>query len=124
MAEITSFHWILFLLGSAAIFFISRGSLRHPRSHGLYRIFAWEILLGMFLLNTQGWFSNPLAWYQLVSWVLLIASLVFVFWGLKLLREIGRLDAGRQDTSLLMLEKTSNLVTMGLYRYIRHPLYS
>ena len=115
---------IFFLLGSAAIIFISRGSLRHPRSHGLYRFFAWEILLGMFLLNTQGWFRDPFVWYQLISWILLIASIVLVIEGVRLLRGIGKLDAGQRDASLLGLEKTTRLVTIGLYRYIRHPLYS
>ena len=31
---------------------------------------------------------------------------------------------GRENAALLELEKTSRLVTVGLYRYIRHPLYS
>lgn len=118
------FHWVLFLLGSLGILFVSRRSLLRPRSHGFYRTFAWEILLGMFLLNVDTWFRDPLAWYQLVSWTLLIISFIEVIQALKLLREIGRQDAGRRDPSLLEMEKTSRLVIVGLYRYIRHPLYS
>ena len=118
------FPWTFFLLGSAGIVFISRYSLLQPRAHGFYRFFAWEILLGMFLLNADGWFRDPLVWYQLVSWVLLIISLGLVIEGLRLLREIGKQGAVRQDASLLELEKTSRLVTVGLYRYIRHPLYT
>ncbi len=38
--------------------------------------------------------------------------------------QIGKQDAGRSEPSLLGMEKTSKLVTVGLYCYIRHPLYS
>ncbi len=118
------FQSLLFLLGSIGNVFISRGPLRHPRSHGFYRFFAWEILVGMAALNAADWFRDPLAWHQLVSWALLIAALGLVIEGLRLLRAIGRQDAGRQDEALLGLEKTSRLVTVGLYRAIRHPMYS
>lgn len=116
--------WMIFALGSLFIIFVSRKSLSNLRSHGFYRFFAWEILLGMFLLNVLTWFQNPFAWYQLISWILLIISIVLVILGLRLLRQIGEQDAGRSDPSLLGMEKTSKLVTVGLYRYIRHPLYS
>ena len=115
---------ILFFLGTIALVVISWQSLLHPRSHGFYRFCAWEILLGMFMLNAPDWFRDPLAWHQLVSWVLLIVSLALVILGVRLLREIGRQDAKRNDPSLLGMERTSRLVTVGLYRYIRHPLYS
>jgi len=118
------YSWIIFLIGSVGLIIISRKSLLQPRSHGFYRFFAWEILLVMLLHNLDGWFRDSLVWYQLVSWVLLITCLVLVILGVKLLRKIGRQDAGRSDPSLLGMEKTSRLVMVGLYRYIRHPLYS
>lgn len=114
----------LFVLGTTVLVAISRKSLLRSRSHGFYRFFAWEILLALFLLNAQGWFRDPLAWYQLVSWVLLIVSLVLVSLGVRQLRAIGKQDEGRSDLSLLGIEKTSQLVTSGVYRHIRHPLYS
>jgi protein-S-isoprenylcysteine O-methyltransferase Ste14 len=114
----------LFILGTMILIAISHRSLLHARSHGFYRFFAWEILLGMFLVNVETWFKNPVSWYQLISWVLLVISLILVMLGLRLLRQTGRPDTGRNDASLLGLEKTSKLVTIGLYRYIRHPLYS
>jgi protein-S-isoprenylcysteine O-methyltransferase Ste14 len=117
-------QWAVFLLGTIGLIYVSRKSLPDPRSHGFYRFFSWETLLIMFLLNAEGWFRNPLAWHQLISWVLLVLSLVFVVEGVRLLREIGRQDASRSDPALLGMEKTSQLVTIGLYRYIRHPLYS
>jgi protein-S-isoprenylcysteine O-methyltransferase Ste14 len=115
---------ILFILGTIVLVIISRQSLLRIRSHGFYRFFAWEILLWLFLLNADGWFRDLLAWYQLISWILLIISLGLVIESLRLLRVIGKLDAGRSDPSLLGLEKTSRLVTTGLYASIRHPLYS
>ena len=118
------FKAILFVSGTIVLFLISRRSLSNPRSHGFYRFFAWEILLGMLVLNMETWFKNPFAWHQLISWALLIISIVLVILGVRVLQQIGKQDAGRSDASLLGMEKTSKLVTVGLYRYIRHPMYS
>jgi protein-S-isoprenylcysteine O-methyltransferase Ste14 len=117
------YNTILFVLGTIVLIFISRKSLTSLRLHGFYRFFAWEILLVMFLLNAGTWFQNPFAWHQVISWVLLIVSIALVILGLRLLRQMGEQDADRNDASLLALERTSRLVTVGLYRYIRHPLY-
>ena len=120
----TTLQWGLFVLGTTSLAFISRKSLVSLKLHGFYRFFAWEILLIILLNNLGGWFRDLFAWYQLISWVLLIISLILVSQGVKLLRTIGRQNEDRSDPSLLGMEKTSQLVTIGLYRYIRHPLYS
>jgi protein-S-isoprenylcysteine O-methyltransferase Ste14 len=107
---------ILFVLGSAGILWVSLPSLHQPGSHGYYRFFAWEIIWGMFLLAVRGWFAHPFAWYQLISWFLLIICLIPIVAGVILLRRRGRpTDA---------LEATTRLVTSGIYRLIRHPLYA
>ncbi len=107
---------ILFIAGSIFIIWISTPSLRRPGSHGFYRFFAWEIILGMFLVNVRGWFVHPFAWYQIISWILLFASLVPFISGVYLLRHAGKpTDA---------LEATTQLVQSGIYRFIRHPLYA
>lgn len=116
--------WIIFVLGSLAIIWVSRNSLSQPNTHGFYRTFAWEILLVLFVLNIQDWFRNPWSWHQLLSWLLLMVSLLLAVQGFRLLRAIGKQDNNRVDPSLLGLEKTSRLVTENLYQYIRHPLYS
>jgi protein-S-isoprenylcysteine O-methyltransferase Ste14 len=118
------YNIIVFAVGTIALIFISRKSLLSLRAHGFHRFFAWEILLMMSLLNVGTWFHNPFAWHQLISWVLLIISIVLVILGVRLLRQIGEQEADRNDASLYAFEKTSKLVTVGLYRYIRHPLYS
>jgi protein-S-isoprenylcysteine O-methyltransferase Ste14 len=120
----TMFKLIVFVLATALIAYVSRASLRAPRSHGFYRFFAWEAILALALLNIEIWFKNPFAWYQLISWPLLVISALLVLHGLQLLKKIGQPNAKRNDSPMLELEKTTTLVTIGAYRYIRHPLYS
>ncbi len=52
-----------------------------------------------------------------------MVSLLLLAQGLSLILRIGKPDANREDETLLPFEKTSVLITVGLYRYIRHPLY-
>jgi len=120
---------ILFLSATGLLVYISRRSLRQPRSHGFYRFFAWEIILISFVRNIPVWYNNPLAWYQLISWCLLIICCVPVILGTVRLKQAGNPDTKtalpqRQDEPLFEFEKTTLLVTGGIYHYIRHPLYS
>lgn len=115
---------ILFLIVSAWLAYFSRASLRVPWSHGFYRYFAWECILGLFLLNVGEWFRNPFSPSQLTSWFLLTVSGFLVLDAVYLLRRFGRPDSERQDMPLIGIEKTTRLVTEGVYRYLRHPLYS
>ena len=52
---------------------------------------------------------------QLISWVLLAGSLMVAFFGFYLFYHHGKPADG--------MEETTALITSGLYRYIRHPLY-
>jgi len=116
---------IVFCTGTLLLAFISRASLRVPRSHGFYRFFAWEAILALFLLNVDFWFRDALAWNQLIAWTLLFGCIVPLVFGVQALRARGKPTAKREgDPSLLAFEKTTALVTTGIYRYIRHPLYS
>ena len=92
--------------------------------HGFYRFFAWESILVLFVANVEFWFRDPLSLPQLASWILLIASAYLVVAGVVLLRRHGSPDNRRQDVTLVGFEKTTRLVEQGVYRYIRHPLYS
>ena len=116
---------IAFILLSVVLIYISRSSLRVPRSHGFYRFFAWEFILALFLLNVDVWFQEPFSWHQWIAWFLLFVCLVPLYFGVRALTSHGKPVASRDaEPQLLAFEKTSTLVTTGIYRYIRHPLYS
>jgi protein-S-isoprenylcysteine O-methyltransferase Ste14 len=55
--------------------------------------------------------------------VLLFASLTVLLFGVYQLRRDGRPGEQRQDDELYAFERTSQLVTGGIYRFIRHPLF-
>jgi protein-S-isoprenylcysteine O-methyltransferase Ste14 len=118
-------QWIFFIIGTFLLVTISWRSLQHPRSHGFYRFFAWEAILALFLLNVEFWFYEPFSWNQIIAWLLLVLSLVPLSQGVRALRGRGKPTQRREgDPSLLGFEKTTVLVTTGIYLYIRHPLYS
>jgi protein-S-isoprenylcysteine O-methyltransferase Ste14 len=117
------FTLTVFLAGSGGLYYVSRNAIRVAYSHGFFRFFAWEAILALILVNIGAWFSHPFGIAQIVSWVFLIVSLVLLVLGVHLIRVVGKPDRKREDDTLLTFEKTSVLMTTGLYRYIRHPLY-
>lgn len=114
---------VIFIIASAGIVYVSRHSLRDFRSHGFYRFFAFEAILALILLNLNYWFYKSFSLHQIISWILLIVSLFLVIHGFLLLRTVGKPKNERHDPSLTGIEKTTALITVGAYRYIRHPLY-
>lgn len=109
----------LLLTGTAGLLWLSRKPLRSPGSHGFYRFFAWETILALTLLNREP------AGDQLLSETLLQVSLLPLVFGFIALRRLGKRDAARRDDgSLYGWEKTSELVTCGIFGLIRHPMYS
>lgn len=114
----------VFCMVSLALIYMSRASLFKPKSHGFYRFFAWEMMLLLFLLNFRYWFHDPFSFHQIVAWMLLFIAAFLALYGFYLLMKRGKHDAGRNDAPMMTFEKTAELVTTGLYRYIRHPLYS
>ena len=120
----TTVNLVILILGTILITWVSRTSLQTMGSHGFYRFFAWEAILVMFVLNDKYWFRNPFSPCQLVAWTLLIISLVLILWGVAMFRRRGKIDRQRSDPSLVGIEKTTELVTTGVYRFIRHPFYS
>jgi protein-S-isoprenylcysteine O-methyltransferase Ste14 len=90
-------------------------SISHGRYHGIPRLFAFESIFLLFLLNVRVWFHNPFSFTQITSWILLILSVYAVVEGFWRLRKIGK--PGRN------FENTTVLVKSGIYGLIRHPLY-
>ncbi len=115
---------LLFVLLSVVFFAISWKPLHNPRCHGFYRFFAFEGILFLVLHNYPFWFDRWYAPKQIVSWLLLSASILFVVQGLYMLRTVGGAKAREDAPENFAFENTVNLVTGGIYRYIRHPMYS
>jgi protein-S-isoprenylcysteine O-methyltransferase Ste14 len=114
---------ILLIALSGLIIGVSRKSLLRPNSHGFYRFFAWEITAILLYLNVGQWFQDPLSLLQLASWLLLALSLLTLVLGVTSLEAIGKPKSTTDDPTRIGIERTTVLVTVGIYRYIRHPLY-
>ena len=115
---------VIFVIGTAVIVWVSRASLRDRHSHGFYRTFAWEVILVSFVLNINYWFVDPFSPRQMIAWILLVISLLLIVLGVQAFRRQGNIDPGRTDPRLVGVEKTTRLVSSGVYQYIRHPFYS
>jgi protein-S-isoprenylcysteine O-methyltransferase Ste14 len=120
----TTLQFATLALASIGIVYVSRRALHRPAAHGFYRFWAWEAILALAVLNLPIWFHEPLAWHQIISWLLLILCLVPLVLGFQLLRRARWVREARPDVALLGFEKTVELVTSGIFRYIRHPMYS
>jgi len=112
-----------FIAVTLCLAFESRAFLRKPGSHGFYRFFAWEFMLGLFVLNLRFWNVDTRAPHQITAEILFIAALLLVLSAIAQLHFSGKADSRRNDTPLLEFEKTTTLVTSWVYRYIRHPMY-
>lgn len=113
-----------FAAGSAGLGWLSRKPLRQPGSHGFYRFFAWEAILGLVVLNRQEWGAFPDSAHQMAGAILLALSVILALTGLLTLRVFGKPDTRRDDGSFYEFEKTTQLVTGGIFSYIRHPMYT
>jgi protein-S-isoprenylcysteine O-methyltransferase Ste14 len=113
----------IFVIVSVALAVSTRRSLFSLRTHGLFRLFAWVSSTALVLLNIDYWFDEPFSIRQLASWLLLAICVAVLICGVLSLRR-GKSSRTRDDPSLISIEKTTQLVTTGAYRYIRHPIYS
>lgn len=102
--------WILFtiiLLG----FTLARS---HP--YRLSRFLAFESILSLIFLNAAVWFLDPFSALQVLSWICLIGSVYLAGQGFFLIKTKGNPEGDFEDTT--------SLITSGVYKYIRHPLYT
>jgi len=70
------------------------------------------------------WFDEPFSLKQILSWVLLFGSAYLVLAGVMRLKKEGKPIKERNEKALYDFEKTTSLVDSGIFKYIRHPLYS
>jgi protein-S-isoprenylcysteine O-methyltransferase Ste14 len=115
---------ILFIALSIPVIFFSKRSLFDIKSHGFPRFFAWECIIGLFVADYSFWFADPFSVRQVISWILLLISVYLVIAGVLFLRKAQKPGIVRVDDKLFRFEKTTELITTGIFKYIRHPLYS
>ena len=114
----------IFIGGTLLLTAISWRALRSTGHHGFTRWLAWEGILAIIVLNAGVWFVDRYSPAQLVSWFLLMLSIVSVVTGLYQLQNRGLAQSGqRGDSALYTFEQTTKLVDSGIYAWIRHPMY-
>jgi protein-S-isoprenylcysteine O-methyltransferase Ste14 len=114
---------IIFISGSVIIAIISGRSLKSIRYHGFFRFFVFELSLALVLLNFPFWFQDPLSLHQMISWILLIYSGLLIVESVYYFKKYGGPVRREQSPANFEFEDTSNLIRIGIYKYIRHPMY-
>ena len=115
---------LIFGILSLPVIFISWKTLFRFGTHGFYRFFSWECILWLLATNFKYWLDNPFIVTQLLSWAFLFISIYFLLSGALLLKKMGKPNKERNEVGLYKFELTSRLVDSGIFKYIRHPLYS
>ena len=115
---------IVFGILSLPVIIISWRTLFNIKSHGFYRFFSWECIIWLFVVNYKFWFDNPFSIKQICSWIFLTFSGYLVITGVILMKKKGKPGRNRDEKTLFQIEKTSELIDTGIFKYIRHPLYS
>jgi len=54
----------------------------------------------------------------------MIASLVFILSAVFIMRKKGSVSKQRRDRTLFDFEKTTVLIESGIFKHVRHPMYS
>jgi protein-S-isoprenylcysteine O-methyltransferase Ste14 len=124
MEQLLATRYLLFAILSVVIIAVSWRTLFALKSHGFYRFISWECIAWLFAANYRYWFVDPLGIEQIVSWAFLIVSGYVVVVGVVQLKKAGKPQKTRNEKTLYEFEQTTELVDTGIYKYIRHPLYS
>jgi len=117
-------RYLVFGILSLPILILSWRTLTKVHSHGFYRFFSWECIAWLLASNYKFWFENPFCISQIFSWIFLFLGAYLVIAGAILLKKAGKPVGSRNEEALFEFEKTSELVDTGIFKYIRHPLYS
>jgi len=106
---------LLLVLGTIFVIYLFWKRLTRARDQSIFIIFTFEVLLIMLFLNIDFWLDDPFCLRQILSWISLALSIVFVLSGVIAFKKFG------QPIEEL---KGPHLITQGIFRFIRHPLYS
>ncbi|MFC1500292.1 methyltransferase family protein [Candidatus Zixiibacteriota bacterium] len=115
---------VLAVLLAILIPLVSWRSLRNPQSHGFYRFFGFVATGTIIILNLPYWLEYDFSIRGATAELFLGISLWFVSWGVWGLRQYGGWTEREESPETLGFEDTARLVTRGLFRHIRHPMYS
>jgi protein-S-isoprenylcysteine O-methyltransferase Ste14 len=115
---------VIFLMLSLPLIYISRRTLFSPDKHGLYRFITWELILWIAVHNSAHLLVEEFNSRLVLSSLLMITSALLVVWSFLVMRREGRVSHQREDETLFGFEKTTVLVTAGIFGYIRHPMYT
>ena len=107
---------IIFIIIALLIFIKFRPALRSVTTHGFYVFFAFESMLVLLFINMGFWTVHVVSLYQIISWVFLVVSAFIAISGFYGLKKYGKPDDEWENTTVL--------IDRGIFRYIRHPLYS
>jgi protein-S-isoprenylcysteine O-methyltransferase Ste14 len=107
----------IFLAGTICIILFSWFvSLKEKRYHGIPRFFAFEGLLLLGLVQQPVWFDDPWTIKHIISWFLLCLCIYYVM--AAVIFYFRHAAPGRN------FENSTKLVTTGIYKYVRHPMYA
>ncbi len=107
---------LLFAIAAVLLLIAFRRHVRRVGQPEFFIILTFELLLILLFLNIDYWFDHPTRPGQIISWFLLVASIVLALGGWYGIKKIGQ--------PMARLKGGPHLVTQGVFRYVRHPLYS
>jgi hypothetical protein len=111
-------QFIIIVVVSLLLAWLSRRSLRAPGSHGFYRFFAWEAIALLIILNIPFWFDNAFSPLQIVSWSLLVLSICLAVSGFVRLGSAGGAAPAPPGDPNFGFENTTQLVTEEIRSYV------
>ncbi len=115
---------ILFAILLVFLTCFSRRSLTNTRCHGFYRYFSFVGIAALLVISLPVQHYWPQSVGEVVSIVLLFLSLLSVMSSYLLLLRLGGHRVAEAAPENFHFENTANLVQSGIYRYIRHPMYT
>lgn len=113
-----------FLFGLLVLTAISWRTLKHRKNHGFTRWLAWVGIWALIVLNAKVWVvQEPNFLQQISTWLLGFSATIAAIGFLQLKLQGEAKQSQREDQHLYAFERTSVLVTKGIYAWVRHPMY-